>query len=355
MRRLVVLLLVVAGLTLVARGAIPCAGWQLQPDCYVALHPGPVENTFGLVAVDEARTYPPTGKLLLTTVLVESKLDLLEWVAGPFRTGVDQVPRERIYPPGSDREEVRQQNVALMVDSQLEATLAALRELGYEFDTDFDGARVVEVMADTAAEGRLEVGDVIVAVDGTTVSDNRGLVERIQDAAPGDEVTLTVQREGQRREITLQLGAASDDPSVAQVGVQVTSHLELPVDIAIDAGVIGGPSAGLVFALSMVELLEPGDLLGGAVVAATGTIDRDGNVGGVGGIRQKVRAASSPEDGEPASVFLVPQGNIVEAETASVERDILLVPVGTLADAVAALRAIRDGEEPVDARALSAP
>lgn len=354
MRRLVVVLLVFAGLTLLARGAVPCEGWQLQPGCYVALHPGPVESTFGLVDVTEGQIYPPDGELLLTTVAVESELDLGEWVLGAFRAGIDQVPRERIFPSGADREEVREQNVALMVDSQLDATIAALRQLGYELDTEFDGAQVVEVVEGGAAAGVLEAGDVVVAVEGEPVTDNRDLVETVQNYAPGDEITLTLERGEDTTDVTLTLGAAPDDPTKPQVGVTVTSYLQLPVEVAIDAGVIGGPSAGLVFALSLVELLEQEDLLGGNVVAATGTIDRDGNVGAIGGIRQKVRAAADPKKGPAASVFLVPRNNLSEAMTAAVEKDILLVPVDTLEDALGALADLRAGRRPVDAHALSA-
>ena len=352
-----IVLLLVAGGTLVVRGALPCGAWQLQPACYVALHPGPMEDTFGLVAIDDAQAYPATGELLLTTVAVESELDLGEWVFGTFTAGVDQVPREQIFPPGSDRDQIREQNVALMVDSQLDATIAALRELGFDFDTDFDGAEVVEVTEASAAAGKLESGDVVVGVDGEPVRDNRQLVEAIQGREPGEVVTLTVRPAGVSEEQTveIELGAAPEDPDQAQLGVTVTSYLQLPVDVDIDAGIIGGPSAGLVFSLSLIELLQPEDLLGGAVIAATGTIDRAGNVGAIGGIRQKVRAASGREEGPPASVFLVPRGNFAEAGSAAVTGDILLVPVSTLGDALAALSALRSGDQPVDAQALSAP
>jgi Lon-like protease len=135
--------------------------------------------------------------------------------------------------------------------------------------------------------------------------------------------------------------------------VLLRSFLDLPVDVEIDAGVIGGPSAGLMFALSVMDLLEPEDLTGGKVVAGTGTVDRDGTVGAVGGVRQKVvGATATTADQRPATVFLVPEGNLEDARSVSVPREVLVVPVATLDDAVRALDDLRAGREPAGALAL---
>lgn len=357
MRRILLVLLVVASLSAAARGVLPCGALPMQPSCYAALHPGPVENALELTAVDGVRTYASAGQLLVTTVAVEADLDLREWIEGGISPAVRQVPRESLFPADKGTEEVRQENAALMQGSQLEATIAALRYLGYEFDDEFDGAQVSEIVEPTAVtDGQLQVGDLIVAVDGEPTADNRAVGEAVRRHRPGDAVTMTIIRDGERRDVELEVIANPDDPSVAYIGVLLMSHLELPVDVSIDAGIIGGPSAGLVFALSIVDLVEPEDLTGGAVIAATGTIDAEGHVGAIGGIVQKVIGATDPGgDRRPATAFLVPRGNLEEARSAPVSRDVLLVPVGTLEEAVAALADLRAGRQPADAQALAAP
>ena len=357
MRRILLVLLLVAALSAAARGAFPCDVVPAQPACYAALQPGPVEDALGLTALAGARTYAPTGALLLTTVAVDGDLDLREWIEGAISPRIEQVRRTTIFPEDKDREQVRQENAALMQGSQLEATLAALRYLEYEFDDEFDGAEVLEISEPTAVrDGELRAGDLIVAVDGTATPDNRAVGEAVRRRSPGDTVTLTVVRDGRERRVDLELIEHPDDPGSAFIGVLLTSHLELPVDVRIDAGVVGGPSAGLVFALSIIDLLGPEDLTGGEVIAATGTIDAEGVVGPIGGIVQKVLGATSPDEGRtPASVFLVPRSNLDEARGAPVDREVLLVPVDTLEDAVRALIDLGQGRRPADALALGAP
>lgn len=357
MRRILTILLLVAALSVLARGAFPCDVVPAQPTCYAALQPGPVEDALGLTLLPGAQTYASTGSLLLTTVAVDGDLDLRDWIEGAISPRIQHVPRGTIFPEDKDREQVRQENAALMQGSQLEAALAALRHLGYDFDEEFDGAEVVEIVEPSAVQGdELRVGDLIVAVDGTATPDNRAVGDAVRSHAPGDVVTLGVVRDGRERAVELELISNPDDPEVAHIGVVLMSHLELPVDVRIDAGVIGGPSAGLVFALSIVDLLGPDDLTGGAVIAATGTIDAEGHVGAVGGIVQKVLGATSPEGGRTgATAFLVPRGNLDEARGAPVDGQVLLVPIDTLDDAVAALTDLREGRQPADAYALGAP
>jgi Lon-like protease len=176
----------------------------------------------------------------------------------------------------------------------------------------------------------------------------------VQRRAPGDRLVLELQRDGEQLDVEVDLGVAPDDPTRPYVGVLLTTELDLPVEVVIDAGVIGGPSAGLMFALSILDLLEPEDLTGGAVVAGSGTLDLEGRVGAIGGIRQKIVGATTRGgDRRSATVFLVPRGNLQEAQGTPVGRDVLLVPVGTLDEAVDALAELREGRRPVDALALS--
>ncbi|MBW3658733.1 MAG: PDZ domain-containing protein [Actinobacteria bacterium] len=355
MRRLLLVLLLVAGATFLTRGLLPCEAFGVQPGCYVALLPGPVEDTLGLVEVGEGvERHTSEGELLLTTVAVESDLDLSEWVRYAISPRVDEVPREQLFPSGEDADQVAARNAALMENSQLDATIAALFELGYEFDTDFDGARVEEIQEPSAVDaGQLAVGDVIVAVAGEEVTSNREVVDLVARRDPGDELRLTRVRDGEPREVSLTLVPSPDDPSLPRLGVLLSSHLELPVDVRIDAGVIGGPSAGLMFTLGIIDLLGEEDLTGGTVVAGTGTIDREGTVGPIGGIRQKILGATTRAEGEPAAtVFLVPEANMGEASGAPVQRGITLVPIATLDDAMQALADLRAGRSPVGALAL---
>ena len=357
MRRMAVVVVVVGAVVamtiggVVARGVVPCDVLEAQPSCYVALRPGPAEDVLQLLDVQGARAHPATGELLLTTVAVDEHLDLTEWLRASMSGAVESVPREQLFPTDRDRDAVTEYNAALMADSQLTATLAALEELGY--DVTGEGA-LVTAIAEDAVTDALEVGDVITAVDGRPVTDNTGVVEAVQAGEPGDRIVLRVRRDEAERDVEVVLGASEDDPARAYVGVLLSTELDLPVDVTIDAGVIGGPSAGLMFALSIIEVLGPEDLTDGAVVAGTGTLDRAGRVGAIGGIRQKVLGATDRADGgRPASVFLVPRGNLDEARGTPVAREVLLVPVVTLQDAIGALTTIRAGQTPTDAITLS--
>ncbi len=348
MRRLLLLLLVASSLGFVGRGGVPCDVVDAQPQCLVALLPGPTADTLDIVRIG-GDTSTSAGELLLTTVSIDPRLTFREWLRGNFDRRVDHFDRDLIYPPGTTLEQTRQQNVALMENSQLDATIAGLRALGLEFDEDFDGAEVVEV-ADysSAADGRLREGDIIVEVAGTRVAETSGVVAAIARFGIGDDLELVVERDGERVEEIVQLVPAPDDGRPV-MGVTLRSYLELPVDVQIDAGIIGGPSAGLMFALAIVDQLTPDDLTGGLVIAGTGEIDRAGNVGPIGGIRQKVLGATGRRDQEPATVFLVPARNMQEAATTPVRNEVLLVPVSTLRDALAALEVLRDGGVPLDA------
>jgi Lon-like protease len=339
----------------IASGQVPCAIVSTQPACEVALVPGPAEDTLGLVTIDGARTYPAAGELLLTTVAVRENLDLGTWWEARRSATADVVPRETVYPPELDADETAAQNALLMDDSQNTAALAALDAAGYDVTAAASGAAVAAVEADAVTD-ELAVGDTITALDGTSVRDAAELVERVQAGAPGDEVELTVRDvEGETRRVPVTYGANPSDPDLAYVGVLLRTELDLPVDVTIDAGIIGGPSAGLMFALGVLELLGEDDLTGGRVVAGTGTITVDGEVGPVGGVRQKVVAASTRRGAaDAASVFLVPRANLAEARRAPLAGDLLLVPVDDLEDALAALDDVRAGRSPAEAYALEA-
>jgi Lon-like protease len=339
----------------VASGQLPCALVSTQPACEVALVPGPAEDTIGLVTIDGARTFPASGELLLTTVAVREDLDLGTWWEARRSAEAEVVPRETVYPPELDVEETAEQNAILMDDSQATAALAALDSAGYDVAEAASGAIVADVEPDAVTD-EMVVGDTITAIDDVEIRDAEGLVAEVQAASPGDSATFTVvDAEGATRDVAVTYGANPVDADRAYVGVLLRTALDLPVEVTIDAGVIGGPSAGLMFTLGVLELLGEDDLTGGRVVAGTGTITVDGEVGPVGGVRQKVVAASTRRGAaEAASVFLVPRANLAEARRAPLGNDLLVVPVDDLDDALAALETVRDGGTPTEAYALEA-
>ncbi|MFW5933270.1 MAG: PDZ domain-containing protein [Actinomycetota bacterium] len=350
------ILAVAVGAVLFVRGEIPCDVVSLQPSCDVTLAPGPTEDILELVTFDGTDSYPPSdGELQLTTVAVKDELSLGDWLDGRTSDLVEVVPRETVYPEGTDEAEVAELNAAAMDDSQLVATVAALERVGYELDP--QGALVAGV-AEDAVTDELAVDEVIVGVDGEPVEESADVVEEVGAHSPGDRLVLDVRGEDDEddeRQIEVTLGSSPDDPDRGYIGVFLTTDLDLPVDVDIDAGSIGGPSAGLMFALSIIELLEPDDLIDGRVVAGTGTLDHEGEVGAVGGVRQKVTAVTTGDDGARAEVFLVPRDNLGDARQAPVGEDLLVVPVDTIDDAISALEALADGREPEDAELLAAP
>ena len=312
---------------------------------YVIYSPGPVEDTLGewdgreVVQVDGAETYDTEGVLDLTTVGVTSadtKLDLLTalraW-ADPDRA---VVPRESVYPEGVTAEQSRQQNAAMLVSSQQNAKVAALRELGYDVPEDVVVDSVIE---DSPADGVLEPGDVIVSIDGTAIATPQDVVDAITAHEPGDDVVFVIRRGDDELSRTVATVPAEDDGR-ALVGFSPVEGFDLPVEIEIGIDErIGGPSAGTIFAVAIYDTLTPGALLEGRHVAGTGEITPDGEVNPIGGIQQKIAAASA--DG--AELFLAPEGNCDEAAEAN-NRDMPVVSITSLEDAISSIEAFVAGD-----------
>lgn len=356
MRRLLVLLLVASSLGFVGRGGVPCGAVEAQPQCLVALLPGPTANTLDILEVTGGDVSTSAGELLLTTVSVDPSLTFREWLQGIFDNRVQHLDRELIYPEGTTVEAVREQNAFLMERSQVEAIVAAFTAMGR---TDlFAGAEVGEVQDfSTASDGRLQAGDVIVEVEGSQIVRATDLTATLARFGEGDEVELAFERRGQPLTTTVTL-VVPEGGDRALLGISVFDHLDLPVEIEIDAGEVGGPSAGLMFALAIIDSLTPDDLTAGRIIAGTGEIREDGTVVPIGGIQQKILGALTrfDEEGErlpSATVFLVPAANMAEARGAPVTEEILLVPVATLQDGLDALAALRQDQLPAGAVTLT--
>ena len=333
--------LAVAGALLVAL----LAAASLFPVPYVVYSPGPVEDTLGewegepVIEIHGADTFPTSGVLDLTTVGVtpaDRKLDLLRalqaWV-DPDRT---VLPREMVYPGDITAEEADQQNAQLLERSQESAKVATLRELGQEVP---EVVVVDSVLNGAPADGVLVPGDVVISVDGNPISKPEDVVDAVTAHEPGETVEFVLERDGERRTETVGSQAAKQDGR-AIVGFSPTIGYEFPVqiDVNIDER-IGGPSAGLVFALAIYDTLTRGELLDGMHVAGTGTISPDGEVGPIGGIQQKIAAAEE----EGAALFLAPAGNCDEAAAAD-PGDMRVVRIETLDDAVSALETATAGD-----------
>ena len=300
-RRWAIALLVVS---LVLTGVGVVARYVQLP--YDTLGPGRAQAVNSVITVTGHPSYPPQGRLFYTTVSVRERVNPYEALAGWLDPAVDVIAEEKVrgtVPP----EEFQRMNVEAMADSKTTAQVLALRELGY---TDLGaGAEVEAVDAGLPAASVLERNDLIVAIDGKTVTTSGDAVAAIRAHAPGDTVRLQIRRgEGTPTDVEAVLGAGEEGRPL--LGVRLSTRVKLPFEITIDSGRVVGPSAGLAYSLELLDLLTPGELTGGSSVAVTGELQPDGTVGAIGGIAQKtvtVRRAG-------AEVFLVPKENEAEAK-----------------------------------------
>ncbi|WBB66585.1 PDZ domain-containing protein [Micromonospora sp. WMMD812] len=309
------------------------------PIPYVVLGPGPTVNTLGtengkeVIQVSGRATSTSAGQLRLTTVGVQPSVRLRSAIVGWFSKDEAVVPRELVYPPGESQEQVEQRNAEDFAASQTSAETAALRELGFPVQV-----VVKTVAADGPSAGVLKVGDVLTSVDGQPVPVAARLTELIRAKPAGTALTIGYTRNG--APATAQVTSREQDGR-PRIGVEIEQQQPHPFSLSIDLEDIGGPSAGLMFALGIIDKLTPADLTGGMVVAGTGTIDDEGTVGPIGGIAQKLVGAKHAG----AKVFLVPADNCAEA-VRNPQPDLPLIRVGTLDEALAALETLRAGGQP---------
>ncbi|MGC5030238.1 YlbL family protein [Micromonospora sp. DT229] len=309
------------------------------PVPYVVLGPGPTVDTLGqedgkeVIQVSGRETSTSTGQLRLTTVGVQPSAKLRTAIQGWLDDDQAVVPRELVYPPGESREQVEQRNAEDFQVSQTSAETAALRKLGYEVQVVVRG-----VSADGPAVGVLQEGDVITSVDGAAVPLASRLTELIRAKPAGTPLRIGFTRDGVADTATITTREIDGRP---RIGVDIGQQQPHPFTLSFDLKDIGGPSAGLMFALGIIDKLTPEDLTGGRIIAGTGTIDDSGRVGPIGGIPQKLVGAK--EAG--ATVFLVPAANCAEA-VRNRQPDLPLVKVGSLDEALAALETLRAGGEP---------
>jgi PDZ domain-containing protein len=314
---------------------------------YVVLSPGPAFNTLGttgtseVLAIKGGKTYPTDGSLDLTTVSVTDNVSLFQALQGWVSDDDAVVPRELIYPPGQTQQQTDQQNAEDMRQSQDNAVVAAMKVLGIKGTTQ---VTIAGISPKGPADGHLQVGDVLTAVDGQKVTDVTSLRKLISKRAAGKTVVIGYTRAGEPGSVRLTTIATPDAEHRAIIGITAATTSHFPVEVDIKLRDIGGPSAGLMFALGILDKLQPGSLTGGKAIAGTGEIDANGKVGPIGGIAQKMRGARRALP-TPATVFLVPAANCPEAK-ATKPAGLQLIKVTTLQDALTSLATLRSGGTP---------
>ena len=309
---------------------------------YVSLGPGPTFNTLGevegkqVVAITGAPTKPTSGNLNMTTVSQRDGLTLGQalvlWASGDQQL----LPRSLVFPPEKSRDDIEKSQNADFRNSEDNAQFAALNFLK------FPKAVTVEKVNDPGPSlGKLQNGDAIDAVDGVKVDNVKQFSEILKTTKPGQEITLDFRRKNAPPGSTRITLGANNDRDYGYLGTAVLDAPWAPFTIDFNLANIGGPSAGLMFSLAVIDKLEEGNLNGGKFVAGTGTIGADGKVGPIGGITHKMQSAQ--EAG--ATVFLVPADNCDEAR--AMKPDTMeLVKVEALPQAVDALHAVASGGQP---------
>lgn len=335
------IVLAIVGVTVVANLPAP----------YVIEEPGPVFDVLGdvddngqqvqMIQIPSQQTYPTAGALDMLTVSITGNrdslptwLDVVQAYADPSKA---VTPVDDIYPPGQTVQQSNQEGEVDMQNSQKEAIAAALHNLGYSFPSTLT---VDQTEAGGPSDGVLLAGDVILSLDGNTFADVPALRAGIAANGTATPATIEIMRAGQKLtvQVTPKPSSASDPTPI--LGIIVGSDYQFPFPVTIQLQNVGGPSAGMMFALGIIDKLTPGDLNGGQKVAGTGTIDSSGAVGAIGGIRQKLYGARAAG----ATYFLAPSSNCDEV-TGHIPAGLKVFAVSTLSDSLAALKDIESGAD----------
>jgi PDZ domain-containing protein len=334
------LTLAITGITTV----IAIAAAVLIPVPYVILGPGPTLNTLGkdsagqkLITISGYPTYATSGHLNMVTVSYVggpgANLSIFQAVRAWLDSSEAVVPESELFPAGQSAQQTQTQDTAEMSSSQELATAAALSALHISYKTQVG---VVSTAPGYPASTVLKAGDVIESVDGKTVAGEQSLSAMITSHPAGSVLTLTVLRAG--KTLTLQV-ASKESAGTPVIGVTVQAEYKFPFTVNFSVGDIGGPSAGMMFALGIIDKITPLNLTGGKFIAGTGEITAAGQVQPIGGIQQKMVGARQAG----ATIFLTPAGNCSDTAGA-VPAGLRLVKVSTLSQAMSELEAIKAGK-----------
>jgi Lon-like protease len=315
----------------------------LLPVPYVILGPGPTLNTLGtdssgktLISISGHLTYPTTGHLNMVTVGYQGgpgvTVNVFSALAAWLNPHEAVVPESELFPPGQTQQQAQQQDTQEMTGSQQDAVAAALTELHIPYQTQ---VAVAQTERGFPADGVLRAGDVITGVDGQKVTSEQDLTSLIGAHPAGSTLTLTILRNGRTQ--TVQVGT-KESGGRPLIGVEITEEFKFPFTVNFNVGEIGGPSAGMMFALGIIDKLTPLNLTGGKFIAGTGEITPAGQVQAIGGIQQKMVGARDAG----ATVFLAPASNCSDVKGA-IPAGLRVVKVGTLSQAVSDLEALKAG------------
>lgn len=314
---------------------VPLPLFVLAPTPAVPVYQAPDEHAGRPAIAVEGAVDDISGRLLLTTVgvgqatAVEAFLAMLD----PYQ---DVTPRQAVIPPGIDEQEFFETQRQLFEESVRVAAAVGLRAAGIEVTVDGEGAEVVGVVPGGPADGPLQPGDVVVAVGDMPVRLAAELATRTAQTGTGEDLQLTVLRDGEEVTVTVTVGHL---PGLDQQGIgvlvrTVNQNIDFPAGIAVqDRSAIGGPSAGVMLALTVFELFDQTDLTRGRIIAGTGTVTIDGRVGPIGGIAEKVRGAVLSD----AEIFIAPAAQADEARRAA-PAGLTVIAVADLASAIQALQ-----------------
>lgn len=299
--------------------------WNIELP-YLAFSAGPVSDAADSVVAEGVDVYPPDGELLMLTV-VSQDVNVFEALIAGIDPAIDLVPKAALRRAGESDEAYRNRVLQQMEDSNFRSIFVALDYLGYEMVP--TEVVINEFVEGVPAESVLELGDTIIAVNGVAVAQVDDIRQVTEGMSVGDILEMTVDRGGVEVDVDVELAEREDEPGVPMIGVVLGELTEPPFPLSIQAGDVGGPSAGMMHALAIIDTLTEGELTKGHVIAGTGTIKVDGTVGNIGGIRQKVVGAEAAG----ATYILVPQGNYDTALTAE-RSTIEIVPIATIDDAI---------------------
>lgn len=324
------------------------------PVPYVMKSPGPVFNTIGevneieLVSISGTATYPTEGELDMTTVREyggpQEGLDMFQAILGWISPDRQVLPRESVYPEGETEEENTARNVEAFSTSQSYAIAAALDYLEQPIS---EQVIITSVGPDTPAENKLRAGDEILTVDGVQMTTPEQVVDAVRSRPIGTDLNFSVLRSNSKLDVVVTSGTRSDDPATEQdeatipyvgIGIDVNYSAEFEIEFGVTG--VGGPSAGTMFAIAIIDKLTPGALTQGKIIAGTGTIDPDGNVGKIGGIQQKLIGARDAG----AVLFLAPRGNCDEV-IGHIPAGLTVAAIETLADAMDEIETFNSGAQ----------
>lgn len=320
-------------------GAVLCVpALALIPMPHGLYAPGGAVPVAPMVEVSALPPDATQGELLLTTVVGQTPILALQWLAGQVDPAVTIVPPEQVVPPETTPQGLMADNARMLAESEIVATVVGLRMAGYDAVVTGSGARVLEVFPESPAHGLLQPDDRIVALDGASVRTASELLLVLGELDPGHPVVAEVRRGNAMLRLQLPLLPPTAPEGPPRIGITIGT-----ADLAVEAlvpvriqphSIIGGPSAGLMFTLAIYDRLTPGDLTGGQRIAGTGTVSPDGQVGPIGGVAQKVAAAERAG----ATYFLTPHENAADARRAA--RRITIIEVGSVMEAITALQSL---------------